>query len=433
MLVTFNNPMSDDAEDPANYVIVQENVLPEAGALIVTDAIFASESRTFVVLATLSQSQLTYQLTVVNIEDMEGNQIAPKELLVDPATVTFPGTPPTCLPACTASSPNPGGFDTNGSCNTDDDCDDDAPCEDSEADCAGTCEDNCEAVDTDGGGLSDLSELRDTYPIPLFDPEADPSAPPASVLIVRPYSDWVVTAGDDGACNTAASFDDVTVPQAMGIIPSKICIASGPNGVIDSTPPAGDDEVVAAAKIDPGPASPGPAPRVICDTTTRSGDDVVERIVNDGALGTVCISAGPNGVIDTETVGDDFLRVAHRGLFGTDPANRDTDFDGLPDGREVLLGTNPNTNDAGSVTDTDGDTLKDGEELHEGWTVAVVGEEARHVNPNPLFTDFDSDGLDCAASVGIGEGRTGQMGYDRGRITPYTPSLGSSRGISSAS
>src|SRR5690606_17308053 len=49
--------------------------------------------RTAVILTTSPQSEVVYELTVVNVMDLAGNPMAPPELLVDPSKATFPGTP----------------------------------------------------------------------------------------------------------------------------------------------------------------------------------------------------------------------------------------------------------------------------------------------------------------------------------------------------
>jgi Zn-dependent metalloprotease/streptogramin lyase len=68
-------------------------------------------------------------------------------------------------------------------------------------------------------------------------------------------------------------------------------------------------------------------------------------------------------------------------LARTDPANPDTDGDGLSDGDEVaVLGTDP------TESDTDGDGLSDGDEIE------IYGTD-------PLNTDSDSDGLDDGTEV----------------------------------
>jgi hypothetical protein len=87
--------MGPSAEDPANYSIVQENVNPEAGALGVLTATFVDAADpTAVRLDTRSQNEVTYRLTVVDVRDAAGNQLAPQELLVDPTSTTFAGSPP---------------------------------------------------------------------------------------------------------------------------------------------------------------------------------------------------------------------------------------------------------------------------------------------------------------------------------------------------
>jgi hypothetical protein len=81
--------------------------------------------------------------------------------------------------------------------------------------------------------------------------------------------------------------------------------------------------------------------------------------------------------------------VPHDRSFATDPLNQDTDLDGLPDGREVMVGTNPNLNDAGQILDSDGDGLTDNEETT-GWLLAG---SSTTVTSNPLRGDTDLDGI----------------------------------------
>jgi hypothetical protein len=102
VLVQFSKPMSDDVLSASHYAIVQQNVHPEVGVLVVLDARFlAPERRTTVELTTLSQSEVTYQVTAVNVTDVAGNPLAPATVVgnqrIDPATATFPGTPPSVL------------------------------------------------------------------------------------------------------------------------------------------------------------------------------------------------------------------------------------------------------------------------------------------------------------------------------------------------
>lgn len=265
--------------------------------------------------------------------------------------------------------------------------------------------------DTDMDGLSDPSEIEDTYTIVLFDGNLDITDD--KFLTVAPYSDWAITAGPNGTCNTAAASGDDTVVTQNGT-GSKLCIASGPNGTID-TLPSGDDKVVATAKIDPGPdgicqttvANPGlpasctgvGAPQACCTgvgTGPTCNDDVIEYSVANnppikGSVGKVCVSAGLNDELGTVPAAnsDDFIRVAHKGLFATDPVREDTDIDGIGDGREGELGINPNSKDAGKVVDTDGDGLFDDEE-DTGWAVqGFVG----LIKSDKNHPDTDRDGI----------------------------------------
>ncbi len=68
--------MGDSAETSSNYVIVQESVNPEVGALSVTNAVFLGQDKTAVELTTSPQNELTYVVTAVNVLDQQGNPIA---------------------------------------------------------------------------------------------------------------------------------------------------------------------------------------------------------------------------------------------------------------------------------------------------------------------------------------------------------------------
>ena len=94
VVVVFSKPMGDSALETSNYVIVQVEVNPEVGTLIVSHAEFVGPDRTAVELTTSSQNEVTYQVTVVNARDLAGNQLAPPEILVNPASAVFPGSPP---------------------------------------------------------------------------------------------------------------------------------------------------------------------------------------------------------------------------------------------------------------------------------------------------------------------------------------------------
>ena len=93
VVVVFSKPMGDSAIEPGNYVIVQLNVNSEVGTVAITRAEFVGPDRTAVLLTTSSQNEVTYEVTVVNARDLAGNQLAPPEILVNPASAVFPGTP----------------------------------------------------------------------------------------------------------------------------------------------------------------------------------------------------------------------------------------------------------------------------------------------------------------------------------------------------
>ncbi len=64
--------------------------------------------------------------------------------------------------------------------------------------------------------------------------------------------------------------------------------------------------------------------------------------------------------------------VDHNFRYATNPLDADTDDDGIRDGREAWLGSNPNDpDDASSVLDSDNDGLSDLEEL-QGWQVVTT-------------------------------------------------------------
>ena len=122
VIVAFTNAMGPGAIDPARYEIVQQNVHAEVGAVGVLDARFVLPERTSVVLTTLSQNEVLYEVTVVGVRDVFGNPLAQPEIVsgavVDTRRATFLGTPFSC----------------------------DAP--------------DCELPDTDGDGLTDAEEQR---------------------------------------------------------------------------------------------------------------------------------------------------------------------------------------------------------------------------------------------------------------------------------
>lgn len=149
VLVTFTKPMGESAINTSNYFIVQQNVNAEVGALGVMSAEFLTPQQDAVLLTTTSQNEVTYLLRAINVRDLFGNQIAPLQLLVDPATAIFPGTPFSC--------PGPGmvcegGFNDGASCTESADCEDGID----DGECL---QPPCSPPDQDGDGLPDHVEL----------------------------------------------------------------------------------------------------------------------------------------------------------------------------------------------------------------------------------------------------------------------------------
>lgn len=240
--------------------------------------------------------------------------------------------------------------------------------------------------DSDDDGIPDRAEVIG-YEVVLFDGNDDPTDNP--VIQLTPYTDAAVIDGGDGVADTAvaAGSDDLqVVPVGSYVQPGAAVILPGPNGKIDSTP-AGDEFVDAGQKIIDGGDG-------LVNTSVAPGSDDIQLFPLNAVVpaGTPIIAAGLNGRIDTTPAGDDRKRAAHGALFASDPLQRDTDADALPDGRETYLGSNPNNpTDAGTVVDTDFDGLVDADELN-GWDITVNG-VTRQVTSDPLEADTDADGL----------------------------------------
>jgi hypothetical protein len=88
VVASFSKKMNDNAVNPQNYSIVQENSDTDDSRLTITGAGFLDDSHFTVELTTLSQNEVRYLLTAVNMGDLSGNQIS------DPVTALFHGTPP---------------------------------------------------------------------------------------------------------------------------------------------------------------------------------------------------------------------------------------------------------------------------------------------------------------------------------------------------
>jgi hypothetical protein len=113
VLVAFSEAMRggmESAENPGHYRIVATETLasdsPDPGKtdrgdtgiekpeVLIEDAELILPDRTTVRLTTFSQSDLEYEIAVVNLTDIRGNAMAAPERAVDPSRATFHGTPP---------------------------------------------------------------------------------------------------------------------------------------------------------------------------------------------------------------------------------------------------------------------------------------------------------------------------------------------------
>jgi outer membrane protein OmpA-like peptidoglycan-associated protein len=109
-----------------------------------------------------------------------------------------------------------------------------------------------------------------------------------------------------------------------------------------------------------------------------SGVSTVYDGYYSAALGLILVRGGGN----TDKDMDGLLKKEEKEL-GTDPENPDSDGDGLKDGEEVnKYNSNPLN------ADTDGDGLKDGEEVNKYGT-------------NPVLADTDGDGLNDGTEVNL--------------------------------
>lgn len=262
------------------------------------------------------------------------------------------------------------------------------------------------AQDTDGDGIEEFKELTgfDFEKLSL-DGQAEPE-----IITVTPYSDLAIIeprSGGDGTCNTTASGDDVQVVAqgTTNVAAGTTLIRPGPNGILD-TELSGDDQIDAEGPHIAATESDTAA------TTIAAGSDDIQMIAvgDDVEPGDVVVRAGPDRILQTTPGGTEVVRAEHRNLFATDPLRDDTDFDGLADGREELLGSDPNDpNDA--ALDSDGDGLLDLEETT-GWTVVFVSSNGDcdggagctttvNVTSDPFKADTDLDGLPDALEAAL--------------------------------
>lgn len=106
VVVSFSEAVrggAEGAENPANYRIVGlpgvsgTALTPQTATMDVLAARLVKNG-TAVELTTRAQSDVKYELTVTNVTDLAGNQLAAPSTGVDPSRATFTGTPPSGTP-----------------------------------------------------------------------------------------------------------------------------------------------------------------------------------------------------------------------------------------------------------------------------------------------------------------------------------------------
>lgn len=142
-------------------------------------------------------------------------------------------------------------------------------------------------------------------------------------------------------------------------------------------------------------------------STVASGTVIVQA-TNEGRSGSISIQVIGSGDSDGDGIPDDW-EIAH-GLNPNDPtdAMEDPDHDGLTNLQEYQQGTDPHN------PDTDGDGLKDGDEVNKYHT-------------NPLLADTDGDGIPDGVEIATGTDPLDPKSYNLAKalkgITVTPPSL----------
>jgi hypothetical protein len=168
---------------------------------------------------------------------------------------------------------------------------------------------------------------------------------------------WVVTTALGlGVIVTPAAAQDqlvITADGASGNVAGTGSRENQDGGTIvfgDITSDGETTIITAAVPVAPAPPEPAPAPAPAPESEPEPAPAPAPAEGGDGA--------GSDRAVATETDRDaDNYPDASEAGAGLDPANPDTDADGMADGDEVnIYGTEP------TVFDTDGDGLGDGEE-----------------------------------------------------------------------
>ncbi|MCP4872278.1 MAG: hypothetical protein GY898_26545 [Proteobacteria bacterium] len=266
-------------------------------------------------------------------------------------------------------------LDTDGDLTPDcvDEDDDDDGLSDADEALAGT---NPLSGDSDGAGFGDLDEVGadpsnptdtdgDLTPNALDDDDDGDGIPSADEGIFDPDADTVPNYLDDDSDGDGfADLEETDADNDSDGTPNYLDLDSDGENDVDSVDGDGDND----------------------------GDGIPDYLDLDDFDG------------DAADPDEDGLTNGEEAELGTDPNNEDTDGDGLLDPEEIdETGTDP------TVTDTDDDGLDDGEEVDETGTDPnnpdtdddglTDGEEVDETATDPLRPDTDEDGMDDGTEV----------------------------------
>ncbi|MFT6990351.1 MAG: hypothetical protein ACJASL_002329 [Paraglaciecola sp.] len=234
-------------------------------------------------------------------------------------------------------------------------------------------------ADTDADGISDFAELNG-YLVGMS--IRDGVSVDGDDSLVFTDGGGYVTCGPNDIVDTALGGDDYyTQVHSYGSIcdgstGDTAVIFSGSNGIVDSIPNqqpknTRDDSVA---------------------DTLAVGDDIQQAFLGGNVFsGGIVVLPGPNATIESIPQGDDVYVPGE--VVVTDPLRRDTDSDLVADGRERDQGGDPtDVFDGEQFRDSDQDGLSDTEESMLGWMV-MNEVSRYLVLSNPSRPDSDYDGL----------------------------------------